>query len=66
MTLKKHAEAKDVLEASFKARASAKHAKKIEEFLKAAELAQSPEELKQKAKELLIKPNAVKEDDWVL
>lgn len=64
--MNKHAEAKDVLEASFKARAAAKHAKKIEDFLKAAEVAQSPEGLKLKAKEFLIKSNAMKEDDWVL
>ena len=61
-------EAKDMLELALRARVakeSTQSQNRIEEFLKSAEaLAGKPEELRQKFKEVLVKGNLAKEDDW--
>ncbi len=53
---------------SLRARAnkdSSKHQKKLEEFLKAiGETSRNPEEMRGKYREILVKQNVLKDEDW--
>ena len=63
-------QAKESLEMALRARAnkdSSKHQKKLEEFLKAMienTTSRNPEERRSKFREIMVKQNVVKDEDW--
>jgi thioredoxin-like negative regulator of GroEL len=61
-------QARESLEMALRARAnkdSSKHQKKLEEFLKAVgESTKNSDEIRSKFKELMVKQNVLKDDDW--
>lgn len=71
MDIKKLDQAKDALEMALKARSTNKDAqknsKKLEEFLKAVDASKSnSDELKSKFKDVLVKYNVLKDEDWIV
>lgn len=59
-------EAREALELALRARSQGSKAqKRLEEFLKAIEGASTTEDKRAKFREILVKSNSVKEDDWL-
>ncbi len=71
LQLSRTEEALELIETAMKSRAlkdgaNSRHQKKLDEFLKVTEEVKGVEEVTAKFREIMVKANVVKDDDWII